>query len=418
MKQKNLILMVVAVGCGLVAAFLTSQMSARPKAAEAPMVEVLVASKELPTGTKFTKDSLKDQVKRKKIPQDQVPEGAVTNELELIDRQLQKTLKLDEDLRGGDTIETKYSMVPPQGKDLITVRLPIDKVTPFIKPGTRIDLIGTGVTRKQQVVGMMVLPDVLVMAVDIETRSSGDSAGRLNIQLTTLALSTEEALLVRMCETANIQLSYILRTEGDSDKRNPLDGWSKDKVRKWVENMQGDNESATPKSDGGQDRQIPAAAGQKVLLPVPTEDLPAGTEITFDLIKTKFKDVEFVAPAPENAVVKMDEFLGKYLLEKVSANNFVPKSYIGNKPEKKEGAKPAPKDDAKTDEPKRDTFDRSITNGNATKVYRFEKQDDGSWKMLGEVKEDGSVVPVPGNVPPPVAPPPAAPPAPGPEPKK
>ena len=31
MKQKNLILMVVAVGCGLVAAFLTTQMNAKPK---------------------------------------------------------------------------------------------------------------------------------------------------------------------------------------------------------------------------------------------------------------------------------------------------------------------------------------------------------------------------------------------------
>ena len=31
MKQKNLILMVVAVGCGLVAAFLTTQINAKPK---------------------------------------------------------------------------------------------------------------------------------------------------------------------------------------------------------------------------------------------------------------------------------------------------------------------------------------------------------------------------------------------------
>ena len=38
MKQKNLILMVVAVGCGLVAAFLTTQINAKPKVEK---VEVL-----------------------------------------------------------------------------------------------------------------------------------------------------------------------------------------------------------------------------------------------------------------------------------------------------------------------------------------------------------------------------------------
>jgi hypothetical protein len=233
-----------AVFSGFVTAFLMSPMSAEPKAPEVPSVEILVASKELPTGTKFTIDSLKNQVKRKKVPQDQVPDGAVTSEFDLLDRQLQKTVKAEENLRSGDTVEVKNSIVPPPGKDLITVRLP-------------------------------------------------------------------------------------------------------------------------------------------------TEDLPAGTEITFDLIKTKFKEVEFVAPAPENAVVKIDEFLGKYLTEKVHANQFVPKSCVGNMPEKKEA-------------PKRETFDRTISQGAAEdRVYRFEKQDDGSWKLLGEVKKDGSVVPVPGNVSPP-----------------
>ena len=48
MKQKNVILMVVAVGCGLVAAFLTTQINAKPKVEQ---VEVVVALKDLPVGT-------------------------------------------------------------------------------------------------------------------------------------------------------------------------------------------------------------------------------------------------------------------------------------------------------------------------------------------------------------------------------
>src|SRR5206468_11176458 len=60
MKQKNLILMVVAVGCGLVAAFLTSQMSARSSAVE--QVEVIVAAKDLPVGTMLGKEDRKSVV--------------------------------------------------------------------------------------------------------------------------------------------------------------------------------------------------------------------------------------------------------------------------------------------------------------------------------------------------------------------
>lgn len=392
MKQKNLILMVVAVGCGLVAAFLTSQMGAKPKTQDVPMVDVIVATKELTPGTRFTKDSLKDQVKSKKYRADEVPNNAVVNADELVDKQLAKTLRADDYVSSTD-LGSYQPLQPPSGKDLITIRLPVDKVTPFVKAGSRVDMIGTGVTKSQKVVGMMILPNILIMAVDLEVRAPNEAGtGRMNIQVTTLALSTEEALLVRMCETANIQLSFILRSD-ESGNVNTAN-WSRDKVVKWVEDMQGDNGMGL-KDDGGASRPK-AADGQKVLLPVPTEDLPAGTEITFDLIKTKFKDAEFVAPAPEAAVVKMDEHLGKFLTEKVFANQFVSKACIGNKPEPKKEPTPQVAED-KPKEPKKETFDRTITNGSASKLYRFEKQTDGTWKLLGEVKEDGSVVPVQGN---------------------
>ena len=62
MKQKNLILLVVAVGCGLLAAFLTTQMSAKAPTAE--QSEMLVAAKELPVGTKIEKDKIAELIKK------------------------------------------------------------------------------------------------------------------------------------------------------------------------------------------------------------------------------------------------------------------------------------------------------------------------------------------------------------------
>lgn len=405
MKQKNLVLMVVAIGCGLVAAFLTAQMSAKPKTQEVALVEVLVTNKELPTGTKFTVGSLKDQVKRKKVRQEEVKEGAILSEVDLIDRQLTKTLKANEELLVDDTTEARTQLIPPQGKDLITVRLPVDKVTPFIKPGHHIDLIGTGVTRSNKVVGMMVLPDVLVMAVDVDTKPSDAAAGRINIQMTTLAVNTEEAMLIRMCETANVQLSYILRSE-EAGGRSGLENWSKEKVIRWLENQQADNSIGLGNSDGGgsNDTPQPVSGPQMVKLPVPMEDLPVGTEITADLIKNKFKDAEFVSPAPENAVVKIEEHVGKYIREKVYANQFLSRSCIGNKPEepKVEVAPETPKPEVPQVVPpkkKRDTFDRTLTTAEGTRRYRFELQDDGEWKVIGEVNEDGTLSPIKGAVP-------------------
>src|SRR6185312_5156657 len=87
MKQKNVILMVVAVGCGLVAAFLTSQMSAKGQVEQG---EVVVAAKDLPVGTMITRDDLKDEkvVKIKKVPKDGLPPQVVMNKDDLIDKRL------------------------------------------------------------------------------------------------------------------------------------------------------------------------------------------------------------------------------------------------------------------------------------------------------------------------------------------
>ena len=73
---------------------------------------------------------------------------------------------------------------------------------------------------------------------------------------------------------------------------------------------------------------------------MPIEDLPAGTEITTELMTQKFKDVEYSPPVPENAVTDMREHVGKYFLEKVVANQFVPR--IGHRRTRTKPRRPAP----------------------------------------------------------------------------
>jgi hypothetical protein len=264
---------------------------------------------------------------------------------------------------------------------------------------------------------MMILPNVLVMAEGVEIRAPNDSgAGKLNIQMITLAVDTEEALLLRMCQTANVQLSCILRSEEAGDnKRWGMDKWSKDGVKKWLQEQQESLGSFGGGDGGGTPRAV--GDGSKVKLPVPTEDLPAGTEITVELVERKFKEVEFTAPAPENAIKDMKEHLGRYIVDKVYANQFVPRTAVGNKKDIGKVApdgSSSPKVGGAPPDENTETFDRTITNGSVTRVYRYERkrktkdEEWGDWKLVGEVKEDGSVVPVQGTAPPgknPTAPP-------------
>jgi Flp pilus assembly protein CpaB len=104
MKQKNVILMVVAVGCGLVAAFLTSQMSAKSNVEQ---VEVLVAAKDLPVGTTLTREDLSNDkmVKIRKMPKDGLPPAYVISREELIDKRLSRPVRAEETFNPQDLLK-------------------------------------------------------------------------------------------------------------------------------------------------------------------------------------------------------------------------------------------------------------------------------------------------------------------------
>ena len=63
-------------------------------------------------------------MKRKKYKRDEVPENAVTTEEDLIDKQLTKTLRVDDHI-GHSDLGTYKALEPPAGKDLISVRMAV-----------------------------------------------------------------------------------------------------------------------------------------------------------------------------------------------------------------------------------------------------------------------------------------------------
>ncbi|HEX4613809.1 MAG TPA: Flp pilus assembly protein CpaB, partial [Urbifossiella sp.] len=137
MKQKNLILMVVAVGCGLVAAFLTSQMNAKQ---QVETVEVVVAAADIPVGVGIGKDDLTKYLKTKKLPKDVVPADIVEHPEELIDKRLARPIRADETISRKDLM--KGGIQIPRGKHLLTLQVDTARAAAGLaQPGSRVDVL-------------------------------------------------------------------------------------------------------------------------------------------------------------------------------------------------------------------------------------------------------------------------------------
>lgn len=404
MKQKQMILMVVAVGCGLVAALLTSQLGAKPAAA-VPQVPVIVAAKELTPGTTFTKDSLKDQVKTRMLNPNDVPQNAISTPEELEGKQLVKTLRADDHLTQTDL--GKYEEIrAPAGKKLVCLKLPIESLTPFVRPTSRVDLLGTIRTEANKVKSRVLIPNMLVLAVDTLTQPNpGPQQGSTTIQMVTLAADIPEAEVIRRSQIADLKLSFILNTGDTANEKTAP--WNAEEVFQWIDGLNGSRGKEGGDSAEGAPKKEPetAKAPPAVKIWVPTEDLPAGTALTSDLFDKKFREVEWKEKVPDQVVLNVRDHVGQYLVKDVFKEFPVVKTAIGKKPDE-QPKEAVPMDD----KPKRATFDQTIQGPSGGRVYRYEQQDGGKLKLLGEVQPDGSVVPVQGG--PPVAPAPAQPAAP------
>ena len=114
MKQKNMILVAVAVACGLVAAVLTSQISAGNKTKVEETVAVLVAAKDLPVGTWLKKDTINDYVVVKDFPIGSAPPLFVANLDDLADKRVIRTMRKGDSFNPKD-VSKSTAIAPPDG---------------------------------------------------------------------------------------------------------------------------------------------------------------------------------------------------------------------------------------------------------------------------------------------------------------
>jgi len=218
MKPKTMILMVVAVGCGLVASYMTSRLIAernnQPAEPEAK-VKVLVAKKKLQSMTLIKKPE--DLFVEKELPPDAVPKKAITTLDALKDKRLNKIIN-EEMLVTTDHLVNKdqdgLSANLPEGMRAMAIRVnPESLVGGFVLPGSKVDIINT--TREGESQSQLIMQDMLVLAVD--TQSSRDPEGKTTIigSTATLAVTPEQATRLRLAAQVG-DLSLLLRGLGDT----------------------------------------------------------------------------------------------------------------------------------------------------------------------------------------------------------
>lgn len=402
MKQKNVILMVVAVGCGLVAAFLTAQMSAKP----IDQVDVVVASKDLPVGTMLSRDDLKASVKIVKRPKEGLPPTVVLNPEDLVDKRLSRPVRVEEVLNSQDL--SKGGVITlPEGHHMVSLQVGAAQAAAgFVGPGSRVNVLAT-LRLGNKLEAFPLLVNMLVVAVDTQTAYSKEGTFP-SLSTVSFAVKEKEALVLSLAKTRGCSLELMLRNPGQSGKDD-----NNNKIDEVIRKLADDQNPAKVTGANTEDRKPhePAPAPEAVAPPAPQPepppvpmvkvlvakaDIAPNTEITKDLIADGFEEKALPKEFAGAALGDLKEGLGQFLKTGVSKGQWVTPGMVGIQAPKsapQEFFQPKPAVEPKAEErkpaaPKRKTHDVAIHTANGTTVIRYEEVAPGTWKKVGEMSPE------------------------------
>ncbi|MBX9579319.1 MAG: Flp pilus assembly protein CpaB [Gemmataceae bacterium] len=390
MKQKNLVLMAVAVGCGLTAAFLTSRMSAKTPVVET--VELLVAAKDLPVGTMLTKDDLPKLVKKKQVSRDAVPAKAVEAVEELADKRLTRAVRADEAFNPADLTKGGAVSIPP-GMSMASLQVNVAQaVAGFVGPGSRVDVLAS-IRLKNQVRALPILVNMLVLAVDNQVIIPKEGSFQ-SVNTVSFAVDRRQALLIKLALARSCEISLLLRNPEDKDPPEDA-GYDIDAV---IKLLQDDKTKAEVRDDGEGVAPPPAPKPETVAVPVAVADIPAGTVLTADLFADPkaFAPKELPKDLAGDALSEFGPYLGQTFKSGLGKGQWATAGLIGPA-EPKPGAKDAftpPKEAVVKDPPKpaetskpapkpaaRKTHEVAVHTSSGTRVLRYEEVSPGVWRQ-------------------------------------
>jgi pilus assembly protein CpaB len=195
MRMKSLILIFIALGCGLVASIGISQVMNRDPGPSLEMEQILVALADIDIGTKLDAQN----VKLEDWPKAKIPDGAVRKLEDVKDKFANARFFRGEPLHTNkisDTLTNIANKVPP-GYRAMPVKVDEDTVMKGISPGDRVDVMvflkrnGADIPETG---AFTILKNVRVFAVNTNTERASDSRGETaNFRTVSLLVKPEHA---------------------------------------------------------------------------------------------------------------------------------------------------------------------------------------------------------------------------------
>jgi pilus assembly protein CpaB len=220
MKPKTLILMVIAVTCGLGASYMTSQLLAERSQPEAPpempKVTVLVAKRPLSPGTLLKNPE--EDFTTKQFEKGQEPANALADVNQVRGERLKRSLRVGDYVSKDDLVDKNGSSIAddlPQG--MRAIGLPVNQLVSasgFANlPGSHVDILWTGRgNTPDSNFTKVLLEDVKILAADTTDRV--DDKKWVVASVVTVALSVEDSLLASIAMDTG-KMSFLLRNSID-----------------------------------------------------------------------------------------------------------------------------------------------------------------------------------------------------------
>jgi pilus assembly protein CpaB len=217
MKPKTMILMVVAVGCGLGASYMTSKLLADRQAAPAEeLVPVLMAKVKVPGWTPIKEPEQFFEVRM--LPESAVSKSSLKSLDEVKGQRLNKPLEAERAALQGDLLTKEQqsladSLAP--GMRAIAVKVNAESIAGgFVLQGGRVDVVC--VTRNSDPTAQVFLQGMLVLAVDTQDQRNAEQRSIL-AQTVTLAATPEEATRLALAGSIG-ELRLLPKGHGDTKR--------------------------------------------------------------------------------------------------------------------------------------------------------------------------------------------------------
>lgn len=306
MRPKSLILLALALGCGLVASIGISQVLESRKNAPARLetVPIYVALHNINLGDPINADMLSLE----EWPKDKVPRGAVSNFEELDGRRPRTAIIEGEPILEGKLLAPGQIADPirsiPKGMRLKTIAVDAEKsAAGLLGPGDRVDV--QLFVRKDQRTGIeeaqskVILQNIRVFAVDQTVQRSPDGGEDRTIAKTvSLMLTPEQASKLSLAE----QIGEISLTP-----RNPDDDATADWTEYTIEDLLADGTSGSREKEQGRTQKKPAdnvAGALAVAQPALPVALPP---FVMEVIKGEKFDTQEFDPNTGKPIIESDQ---------------------------------------------------------------------------------------------------------------